>query len=112
LDRIANPSLFTSIKDRESLIVDALSRDLGKPVFESHIGDIGWLENEIVFMTRNLKKWVKDEKAEDINFSFKFVSPKIRKEPLGCVLVIGCVHILVSSAAVENSCCGWDVQLR
>lgn len=45
-------------------------------------------------MTRNLKKWVKDEKAEDIDFSFKFINPKIRKEPLGTVLVIGCVRVL------------------
>ncbi|KAL2009881.1 hypothetical protein VTN00DRAFT_5688 [Thermoascus crustaceus] len=81
--------LYWAIKDRESLIVDALSRDLGKPVFESHISEIGWLENDIIFMTRNLKKWVKDEKAEDIDFSFKFINPKIRKEPLGTVLVIG-----------------------
>lgn len=50
-----------------------------------------WLLNDIVFVCRNLPKWVKDEKAEDIDLTFKFTSPKIRKDPLGCVLVIGYV---------------------
>lgn len=50
-----------------------------------------WLLNDIVFVCRNLHKWVKDEKAEDIDLTFKFTSPKIRKDPLGCVLVIGYV---------------------
>lgn len=48
--------------------------------------------NDIVFTTRNLHKWVKDEKAPDIDLSFKFMNPKIRKDPLGCVLVIGYVE--------------------
>jgi beta-apo-4'-carotenal oxygenase len=53
------------------------------------LADIGWVENDIVFVTRNLEKWVKDEKAKDIDLTNSFVSPKIRKDPLGCVLVIG-----------------------
>ena len=52
------------------------------------------MENDIVFVTKNLEKWVKDEKAPDIDLSNSFVSPKIRKDPLGVVLVIGCVVIL------------------
>lgn len=66
-----------------------MSLDLGKPVFESGVAESGWLLNDIVFVTRNLEKWVKDEKAEDIDLTFKFMTPKIRKDPLGCVLVIG-----------------------
>lgn len=65
--------------------------DLNKPPFETEITESGWLLNDIVFTTRNLHKWVKDEKAPDIDLAFKFMNPKIRKDPLGCVLVIGYV---------------------
>lgn len=60
-----------------------------KPRFETELAEIGWILNDIVFTTRNLHKWVKDEKAPDIDLNFKLMNPKIRKDPLGCVLVIG-----------------------
>lgn len=49
------------------------------------------MENDVVFVTKNLAKWAKDEKAEDIDFPFSLMKPTIRKDPLGCVLVIGLV---------------------
>ena len=45
--------------------------------------------NDIVFVGNNLKAWVKDENAPDIAFFNKPLSPKIRKDPLGAVLIIG-----------------------
>ncbi|KAH8434960.1 hexadecenal dehydrogenase [Aspergillus melleus] len=81
--------LYWALKDHEQEIADALALDLNKPRFETEIAENGWLQNDIVFVTRNLHKWVKDEKAEDIDLTFKFMSPKIRKDPLGVVLVIG-----------------------
>ncbi|RMJ22067.1 Aldehyde dehydrogenase [Aspergillus sp. HF37] len=81
--------LYWAIKDNEQRIAEALSRDLNKPVFETEVAESGWLQNDIVFVTRNLHKWAKDEKAEDIDLAFKFMKPTIRKDPLGCVLVIG-----------------------
>ena len=76
------------IKDHEQEIADALTLDLNKPCFESEIAESGWLINDIVFITRKLHKWVKDERAPDIDLAFKFMNPKIRKDPLGAVLVI------------------------
>ncbi|PTU18216.1 hypothetical protein P175DRAFT_0354546 [Aspergillus ochraceoroseus IBT 24754] len=81
--------LYWAIKDHEQQIVEALRLDLNKPRFESEIGESSWLENDIVFISRHLYKWVKDESAPDIDLTFKFMSPKIRKDPLGCVLIIG-----------------------
>ncbi|KAB8079247.1 Aldehyde/histidinol dehydrogenase [Aspergillus leporis] len=81
--------LYWAVKDHAQEIADASALDLGKPRFETEIAEIGWLQNDLVFVSRNLHKWAKDEKAEDIDLSFKFMSPKIRKDPLGCVLVIG-----------------------
>ena len=82
-------TFFFSIKDHEEEIAEACAHDLNKPRFETEVSETGWLLNDIVFTSRNLHKWVKDEKAPDIELSFKFMSPTIRKDPLGCVLVIG-----------------------
>lgn len=62
---------------------------MNKPRFETELAETGWLLNDIIFACRNLHKWMKDEKAEDIELTYKFMSPKIRKDPLGVVLVIG-----------------------
>ncbi|KAF7591300.1 hypothetical protein BBP40_001676 [Aspergillus hancockii] len=77
------------IKDHAEQIVEACTKDLNKPVFETETAEIGYLLNDIVLTTRSLHTWVKDEKAHDIDFVFKFTRPKIRKDTLGCVLVIG-----------------------
>lgn len=84
--------LYWAIKDHEEEIVEACAQDLNKPRFETEVAESGWLLNDCVFATRNLHKWVKDEKAPDIDLTFKFMNPKIRKDPMGCVLVIGCVR--------------------
>ncbi|KAL5340492.1 Aldehyde/histidinol dehydrogenase [Aspergillus crustosus] len=81
--------LYWAIKDHEQQIVEALRIDLGKPRFETEVSETIWLENDIVFISKNLHKWVKDESPSDIDLTFKFMNPKIRKDPLGTVLVIG-----------------------
>jgi len=59
------------------------------PTFEASLAEAGWCTNDIIFVCDNLEKWMKDENAPDIDFSNKLMSPKIRKDPLGAVLVIG-----------------------
>lgn len=81
--------LYWAIEDNKELIVEACKKDLGKGFFEAMIGEIAWVQNDIIFMTNNLEKWCKDEKAEDMELANKFMSPRIRKDPLGIVLVIG-----------------------
>jgi beta-apo-4'-carotenal oxygenase len=81
--------LYWAIKDHEDEIREACLLDLGKGYFEAMLAEVSWVENDIVFMTKNLEKWAKDEKPEDISFTNKIVSPRIRKDPLGVVLVIG-----------------------
>jgi beta-apo-4'-carotenal oxygenase len=81
--------LYWSIKDHEADILEACQLDLGKGYFEAMLTEISWVQNDIIFMTKNLEKWAKDEKPEDISFTNKIVSPRIRKDPLGVVLVIG-----------------------
>jgi beta-apo-4'-carotenal oxygenase len=71
------------------LINEALFLDLRKSLFEAQAAELIWLQNDIIYVTRNLHKWVRDEKVEDIDMIWKLTAPKVRKDPLGCVLVIG-----------------------
>ncbi|KAI1609269.1 hypothetical protein EDD37DRAFT_569263 [Exophiala viscosa] len=81
--------LYWTIVDFEKELMEACRRDLGKGFFEALATEINWVQNDIIFMTKNLEKWMKDEKPADIPLSNWFMSPKIRKDPLGVVLVIG-----------------------
>lgn len=81
--------LYWAIEDNEALILEACKKDLGKGFFESMVAEVAWVKNDIIFMTNNLEKWSQDEKAPDIPFANKLMSPRIRKDPLGIVLVIG-----------------------
>lgn len=71
--------------------MEACRLDIGKPSFETYLTESGWCMNDIVFVTQNLEKWMKDESAPDIALMNKLLFPKIRKDPLGAVLVIGYV---------------------
>ena len=81
--------LYWAIADHEKELLEACQRDLGKGVFEAMLSEINWVQNDIIFMTQHIEKWMKDEKPADIAFSNRLVSPRIRKDPLGVVLVIG-----------------------
>ena len=81
--------LYWGLVDNEAAIVEACKSDLGKPFYETYISEIDWLKNDIVFVTKNLAKWMKDESPDDIPLTNKLLNPRIRKEPLGTVLIIG-----------------------
>jgi beta-apo-4'-carotenal oxygenase len=75
--------------DHEAEIIEACKQDLRKSFFETQLSEIKWVENDIIFVSKNLEKWAKDEKPGDIPLMHYFMSPRIRKDPLGCVLIIG-----------------------
>lgn len=81
--------LLDRLKDNYNAIETACKKDLGKGIFESGLTELDWCTNDIVFVCTNLKKWARDESAPDIPLVNKLMSPTIRKDPLGCVLVIG-----------------------
>ncbi|KAI9797050.1 MAG: hypothetical protein M1825_006271 [Sarcosagium campestre] len=90
--------LYWGIKDHEQDLIEACRLDLGKPAFEVFISEVGWCLNDIVYTCKNLERWVRDEKAADIPLANAPVSPKIRKDPLGVVLVIGAFNFPVQLA--------------
>src|SRR5580693_4853351 len=61
--------LYWGIDDYADALVESCKQDLGKPVFESFISEIDWCKNDIIFVTQNLEKWMKDEAAPDIAFT-------------------------------------------
>jgi beta-apo-4'-carotenal oxygenase len=87
--------LYWGILDNEDLLVEACKQDLGKPTFETYISEIDWCKNDIVFVNKNLEKWMKDESPPDIAFTNSLMNPRIKKEPLGTVLVIGAYNFPV-----------------
>lgn len=88
--------LYWGIKDNEDALVEACKQDLGKPSYETYISEIDWCKNDIVFVTKNLATWMKDEPAPDIPLVNSLLSPTIKKEPLGTVLVIGAYNFPVN----------------
>lgn len=81
--------LYWAIKDNQDLVLEACKKDLNKPSFETYSSEIIWCMNDIIFMQKNLAKWTQDEKPDDIPLMNKLMGPRIRKDPLGAVLVIG-----------------------
>lgn len=82
-------SLYWALKDAESILLEALYADLGKSAYEAYMAEVGWVVNDILFMSKNLERFMQDEKAEDISLTNMPLRPKIRKDPLGAVLIIG-----------------------
>lgn len=71
----------------------ACKLDLGKGVFESNTSELDFCTKSVIYDINNVEKWAKDEKAPDVPFDMKLLRPKIRKDPLGTVLIIGSVAL-------------------
>jgi len=76
------------IKANESLILNALRKDLGKSDFEGYATEIGIIYEEINLNLINLKKWAKPKKVKTPIAYFKSES-FITYEPYGVSLIIG-----------------------
>ncbi|KAM0712076.1 hypothetical protein Q7P37_011170 [Cladosporium fusiforme] len=82
-------SLYWGLKDEEPALLEALKLDLGKSAYEAYLAEVGWVLNDVLFMSKNLERFMKDEKPEDIDLQNMALRPRIRKDPLGAVLIIG-----------------------
>jgi beta-apo-4'-carotenal oxygenase len=104
--------LYWGLVDNADALTEACKKDLGKPTFETALSELDWCKNDIIFVTKNLEKWMKDESAPDMTLPNKLFSPRIKKEPLGTVLIIGAYNfpILLSLGpligAIAAGCTG------
>ncbi|MBU5484806.1 aldehyde dehydrogenase [Clostridium sp. MSJ-11] len=76
------------IKDNETIIYEALKKDLGKCNFESYVSEIGFVISELNHIINNLREWCKSEKVKTPLTAFPGKS-YIVNEPYGSVLIIG-----------------------
>ena len=82
-------SLYWGLKDEEPALLEACKLDLGKSAYEATLTEVGWVLNDIIFMSQNLARFMKDEKPQDIDLTNRFMQPRIKKDPLGAVMIIG-----------------------
>ena len=80
--------LWWGLQDFTPKIQAALKQDLNKSAHDATFSEINFNEQDLTFIIKNLKSWAKDEKA-DYPITFAPLKPRIRKEPLGPVLIIG-----------------------
>ncbi|MDF2542948.1 MAG: NAD-dependent aldehyde dehydrogenase [Herbinix sp.] len=71
----------------ENEILEALKKDLNKTEFEAYMTEIGMVLDEISFVSKNLKNWVKPEYVKTPLAQF-LSSSKIYSEPYGVVLIL------------------------
>jgi aldehyde dehydrogenase (NAD+) len=101
--------LRSAIAQREGDILQALTRDLGRPMVESYTSEIGIVLHEIDFALKNLAAWAKPRKVRTPLMLFPG-SSWIYPEPYGCALVIApwnypfqlAVSPLISALAAGN----------
>ena len=71
----------------ESLIFEALKKDLHKSEFESYATEIGFVLEELSYQVKHLKKWAKPKRVKNPITNFP-ASSYITLEPKGNVLII------------------------
>lgn len=81
-------ALARFIKEREREIQQALRDDLGKPALESSVIEISFVANELAFIRKRLRSWMKPERVPTTLIAQPGRS-RIYREPLGVALIIG-----------------------
>ncbi|MEE8409473.1 MAG: aldehyde dehydrogenase family protein, partial [Myxococcota bacterium] len=74
--------------ERESEIHAALRADLGKPLQEAFVAELGFTANEARLMRKKLPSWIKPDKV-GTPLPMMPASAHVHHDPLGLVLVIG-----------------------
>lgn len=75
------------IIENEAIIHEALRLDLGKPIFESFVGETNFVVHDIDTTLKKLHKWMKPKRVKSPLLQFP-VKSYIVSEPLGAVLIL------------------------
>ncbi|MGL5042250.1 MAG: aldehyde dehydrogenase family protein [Culicoidibacterales bacterium] len=86
--KAALKNLYKSICNNETAIIEALQKDLGKPLFEIYTTEIGIIKKSIKTAIKQLDKWAKPQKVATSMITFGAKS-QIQREPLGLIYIIG-----------------------
>lgn len=80
-------NLKNMIKKNEEAIINALTLDLGKPLFESYTAEIGVVYQELNHTIKNLRSWMRPKKVSTPIY-LQPASSYIYPEPRGVVLIV------------------------
>lgn len=80
--------LADAMRKNETVLEEALKKDLGKSAFESYATEIGFVLADIRYTIQNLQKWSAPKSVRTPLYLFPGKS-KIQKEPYGSVLILG-----------------------
>lgn len=97
--------------EHEEVWLEALKKDLGKSSTESYTSEIALVLNEIDFVQRKLKKWIKPKRAHHFDLGGT-AKTTISYQPYGSVLILSpwnyplqlTLMPLVGALAAGNSC--------
>jgi beta-apo-4'-carotenal oxygenase len=78
---------YHALSEHSSEIVSAMEKDLSKPAYEAS-WEMFWVQSEILNTLSKIESWACDEKP-DVKWMYKLMSPRIKKDPFGTVLIIG-----------------------
>ncbi|KAI1179273.1 Aldehyde/histidinol dehydrogenase [Nemania sp. FL0916] len=81
--------LYWGITDCTPKLIAALQQDIGKPSSEALLTEISFCLSDLNLTLKKLKTWAKDDTDLDYPLTFAALKPRVRKEPLGAVLIIG-----------------------
>jgi len=81
--------LWWGITDYTPKFLAALKQDLRKPSQEAILGEVQFCLSDLNLALKKLKTWAKDDTDLDYPLTFAALKPRLRKEPLGSVLIIG-----------------------
>jgi len=83
--------LYWALEDYKPQLVAALASDLRKSKFEALLTEVDWVKKDCLYMLDHLENFAKDQKlgAPDVPITFSMMKFRVRKEPLGTVLIIG-----------------------
>ena len=79
--------LRASIKKHEDEIIQALTLDLGKPIYESYTAEIGVVNQELNTAIKKLKSWMKPKKVSTPIY-LQPAKSYIYPDPKGVVLIV------------------------
>ncbi|KAI1764154.1 aldehyde dehydrogenase [Hypoxylon sp. FL1150] len=85
--------LYWGLTDYTEKFQAALKKDLNKPPHDAILSEIHHLIQDLNLTLKKLKDWAKDDKDIDYPWTFSAMKPRIKKEPLGAVLVIGAYNV-------------------
>lgn len=85
--RKALQALDRSLRAEENALLTAMHADMGKPVFEAYMSDVGLVYKELNHALEHLDAWMRPT-AVPTPTALQPASSKVHKEPLGVVLII------------------------